>query len=432
MALLAAAAAGIAEIIELAEVGAAVGETVAAASETAAVASETAAAATEAAAASAAEETTLFTVSEGATEVAGENLASEAAESLGADTAIDISEEEINLNELGTGLRQRLNAIGSSAVNPTTGLISEDALSLAEQGEIESYLSEQAANVPAASRAAWYRYVLGGLGLTGSVGYGILYSQLHNNGGVTLPGTDYVGPGNNINIDAPRHGADAIAKEHDLEYARIEQAYANGEIDSQEFYEAVQAADSRAANGFRDDFQKSGMWQSKVGELGLSAKQGVEKITGVIYPKGQKRPPQDSSVGDEASAPKQPRTDSTPKPPTKGQKDWKRIQQINKQRRFNKNAVEAAQKAEAEYAAEQQNLANQQKESGEPSNKRSRTDENVESSEPSTSSTMLPHPRQSGSSSGEPSNQDEPMDTSAANTDATTTGARAGHGGGGR
>lgn len=97
----------------------------------------------------------------------------------------------------------------------------------------------------------------------------------------TLPGTEYVGPGNEIKIDAPKISSDVVAKEHDIEYERL----INAEISNKQFQEGIMAADKLAIDKFREDYNTYGNWQSKVGQFGLQIKHGVETVYGgVVYP----------------------------------------------------------------------------------------------------------------------------------------------------
>ena len=91
--------------------------------------------------------------------------------------------------------------------------------------------------------------------------------------GAVLPGTEYVGPGNPINIDAPRHGFDAVAKDHDIGYKNLLEKYRTvGGTDTQ-FKKEVSALDSEAARAFWQDYNTYGNWQSFVGHYGLRIKQ---------------------------------------------------------------------------------------------------------------------------------------------------------------
>ena len=103
--------------------------------------------------------------------------------------------------------------------------------------------------------------------------------------GVTLPGSDYIGPGNPINIDAPRHEADAIAKEHDVAYQRlIEDARINPHT-HREFRERVALLDQAAIDAFHKDYIETGSFHSLFAKYGLKVKQFAEKRVGSIYPR---------------------------------------------------------------------------------------------------------------------------------------------------
>lgn len=134
--------------------------------------------------------------------------------------------------------------------------------------------------------------VSGGLG-TGLVTAGVatalgagtasLINHIKDNG-ATLPGTDYVGPGNDIHIDAPRSGSDAIAKEHDVGYDDIQRRARLGQLTEDEFAANVEHLDNEAIRKFADNYHSSGEWQSFVGRWGLYLKNRIEAVTGTLYP----------------------------------------------------------------------------------------------------------------------------------------------------
>lgn len=102
--------------------------------------------------------------------------------------------------------------------------------------------------------------------------------------GAVLPGTDYVGPGNDIKIDAARSGSDQVAKDHDIGYDHILAKARAGSLSEEEFYKNVQRLDDEAIRKFAENFRTSGEWQSFVGRYGLGLKQQIERVTGVLYP----------------------------------------------------------------------------------------------------------------------------------------------------
>ena len=125
------------------------------------------------------------------------------------------------------------------------------------------------------------------IGTTGSVATGVLGGTLLGAGaygikkltdrtsekGLVLPNSEFIGPGNPIHIGAAKNPAEQIAKDHDL-------AYTNAKTHSD-----VQSADREAYYKFRDEYHKSGDYYAKIGQLGLQAKYGIEKVIGVQYPK---------------------------------------------------------------------------------------------------------------------------------------------------
>uniref|UniRef100_A0AB74ULL9 Structural protein n=1 Tax=Scindoambidensovirus sp. TaxID=2809839 RepID=A0AB74ULL9_9VIRU len=167
-------------------------------------------------------------------------------------------------------IRRQLESRGETRINIPYEPLTESTglLSGATAGSSASGLSATAAGVGATGLA-----VGAGLATTAVV------NRLKEKGAV-LPGTDYVGPGNPINIDAPRHEADAIAKEHDVGYAEVskEQKY-------EKFAASIRRLDEHARLQFAKDWEHAGRWQSLVGKYGLQAKNLIEDILGhPIYP----------------------------------------------------------------------------------------------------------------------------------------------------
>ncbi|AGZ03695.1 VP1 [Solenopsis invicta densovirus] len=103
-------------------------------------------------------------------------------------------------------------------------------------------------------------------------------------GGVTLPGSDYIGPGNKIGIDAPRSAADQIGKFHDITYAELLEAARRGVITKKEFLYGINHTDKKHADLFDKEWKESGSWQAFIGKYGLNFKNYIEEKTGVLYP----------------------------------------------------------------------------------------------------------------------------------------------------
>lgn len=83
-----------------------------------------------------------------------------------------------------------------------------------------------------------------------------------------LKGHHFIGPGNKVGFQPPVNEADAIAKEHDIDYSRAQTQ------------EDVRRADTVAI----DKFAKDGSVPSRIGQFGLTIKHGIETHTGVLYP----------------------------------------------------------------------------------------------------------------------------------------------------
>ncbi|KAL0120458.1 hypothetical protein PUN28_008284 [Cardiocondyla obscurior] len=106
--------------------------------------------------------------------------------------------------------------------------------------------------------------------------------------GAVLPGTDYVGPGNKINIDAPRHESDAIAKEHDIAYDRLYKGASASKNSEDERYaqfeKAIRSADKEAIQKFKSHWDRRQV-ATLVGQYGLRVKGFLEDLFGhPLYP----------------------------------------------------------------------------------------------------------------------------------------------------
>ena len=136
--------------------------------------------------------------------------------------------------------------------------------------------------VTGGSAVAGAASIAGGLAL--GAGTSAIINRIKDKGAV-LPGTDYVGPGNPINIDAPRSAVDAIAKEHDIGYQDFQNRAESGDLSEQEFVEGIDFLDNKAIHQFAERFKSGGEWQAFLGRWGLWLKNRIERITGPIYPK---------------------------------------------------------------------------------------------------------------------------------------------------
>lgn len=87
-------------------------------------------------------------------------------------------------------------------------------------------------------------------------------------GGITLPGSNHIGPGNQIKDVPILSKADGVARVHDISY--------NKAISQQD----VREADRRAIKSFWGTKSVQG----KIGAVGLGLKYGAESIFGVKYP----------------------------------------------------------------------------------------------------------------------------------------------------
>lgn len=121
--------------------------------------------------------------------------------------------------------------------------------------------------------------------IAGSALGGLLYGiKRTQDKGLTLPGSDYIGPGNPINIDAPRNNADALAKEHDIQYTDIIARAQNGIIQRAQFIQEILNSDAKYSDYFMKDWNTHKDWNALIAAYGLKFKNLIEKKTGVIYP----------------------------------------------------------------------------------------------------------------------------------------------------
>lgn len=128
---------------------------------------------------------------------------------------------------------------------------------------------------------------LGGGAAVIGAGVSSAINRLSSGKGFVLPGSDYIGPGNDIHIGPARSEADQVAKEHDIEYDRLSK---NPFKKQKTFHEAVGESDERAIEGFDKAYQNSGELNAKLGSIGLGIKRQVEKILGFpIYPRPAKQ-----------------------------------------------------------------------------------------------------------------------------------------------
>lgn len=130
--------------------------------------------------------------------------------------------------------------------------------------------------------------IAAGLTVTGgALGLGAITSAVVDrikNKGAVLPGTDYVGPGNEIKIDAPRSGADAVAKDHDIAYDTLTRQLRSGRLKVDDFVKNIQRSDDKAIKEFAEWYDATGDWDAFVGKYGLGLKRWIEGVVGHVYP----------------------------------------------------------------------------------------------------------------------------------------------------
>lgn len=124
--------------------------------------------------------------------------------------------------------------------------------------------------------------VLGGL----ITGFGLpkLFGGGQDGDGYTLPGSEYIGPGNAIKIGPARHPADQIARDHDLGYEEaLRHATAAG-FTKKQFDTEISKLDKTAWNSFLNRAKNHKDWRALIGYLGLRTKGFIEDKLGIQYP----------------------------------------------------------------------------------------------------------------------------------------------------
>lgn len=191
-----------------------------------------------------------------------------------------MQETRIEMPELqNTGLRQRTNI----ARNPTTNPNIMEPMDIMDVPM--SAGGAAGGGVLGASTSAALGYGAAGVGLLGLGGIAAIATSKSNNNepkqGYVLPGTDYVGPGNDIHIGPARSGTDQVAKEHDIAYDKLIHKAQNGLLTEEEFKKQLYEIDNTAIQ----EFSKQEDWQSFIGKWGLKFKTSVEQtINKPIYP----------------------------------------------------------------------------------------------------------------------------------------------------
>lgn len=184
---------------------------------------------------------------------------------------------ELDRLDRNPGLRQRPTATQQASHHA----VEETAIDMGEDTAIDSGLSSGAtettgllAGGAAAVEGASTASIVTAGAAGGAIVGGILGGVLTKGRGAVLPGHNFIGPGNPLDHAPPVDEDDAIAKEHDEAYAKAKRPA------------DVHKADEEAIKKFKKDWEDNGNLHSKIGQVGLQIKSGVEKhITGVLYPR---------------------------------------------------------------------------------------------------------------------------------------------------
>lgn len=107
--------------------------------------------------------------------------------------------------------------------------------------------------------------------------------------GLTLPGSDHIGPGNDIIMGAARSGADQVAKDHDIAYHNIIEFARQNALSSDEFRNMISSADQTAIDQFNKEISETKTWQAYVGKYGLKIKKAFEDNVKHVYPQQPKQ-----------------------------------------------------------------------------------------------------------------------------------------------
>lgn len=112
-------------------------------------------------------------------------------------------------------------------------------------------------------------------------------------GGLTLPGYKYLGPGNSLNRGVPVNALDSAAKKHDEKYHKITE-YFKKTKNRKNFEKEIREADEEFLNEVSQIAPEStyDSFAKFLAKGGIGTKYLVEKLTGVIYP----RPTNDSGI----------------------------------------------------------------------------------------------------------------------------------------
>jgi hypothetical protein len=106
-----------------------------------------------------------------------------------------------------------------------------------------------------------------------------------NDKGLVLPNSEYIGPGNPVNVGAAKNPAEQTAKEHDINYTNLIQYAKTHQLTQQEFTDKVHHLDQSAINSFENDWKSTGNWNAFIAKYGLTFKTAVERVYGkAIYP----------------------------------------------------------------------------------------------------------------------------------------------------
>lgn len=101
----------------------------------------------------------------------------------------------------------------------------------------------------------------------------------HQQAGLTLPGTKYIGPGNALDRGKPVNTADAIAQEHDYAYAKAQSHLdiksADEQFIKEQFINILSKGNTNPVDAL----------YSAIAVAGISSKYGIERGVGVQYPR---------------------------------------------------------------------------------------------------------------------------------------------------
>ena len=114
------------------------------------------------------------------------------------------------------------------------------------------------------------------LGVPYDAGFEAWYESDFKNGGYTVPGLTYMGPGNSTNLGEPVNYSDYLSKLHDLRYAHASYQTKNKIINKAQYEDKINYADHEFT-------REQSIWDpvGLIGKVGIGAKMSFEKVISI-------------------------------------------------------------------------------------------------------------------------------------------------------